>query len=672
MTYIRRKGFRITVVLIVLGIFVSIMSDYLIADTKNPIRDKNTNSAYIVEKSARWTNPEKYLAELNLKINGTERINSLDVAIVLDRSGSMDMNFIQEIPDGNGGNKGTHNASSPCLNQDHFYLKETTDVPQVIPNTLDEMHYDEANQRLTVYNGEKKQWVVLDTSNRIHLYFQFGNMVGDENSLALAAYHFKHDGTNFVRISKWDESDVRKGTAEGIWDHGDEAQGCYDRWIEAKKAVEAFSQKLAQINQEEGLIGDEANNVALVPFSIRDETLLHRLNKGTPWYRKWLIQNNYFAGTTVNIGTDETLSGEYNTKVGWTDNPTVISSALSKLFTTHTTDYIYGLGEAYNLLDARSESAKKNKKAVVLLLSDGTPDPASGTFSNAGNIYAFWNNDNHIYGIANALKNTEDQIDSSTFWKDVSGPYQRHSVKPDILARNDTKGISGAYGEESDIISVGYMLDAQASKDRLATIASTQSDYIDIPADATGSTENYLTEKLLQSIVRPGGRNAVLRDEVSKYYYVPEDSVLPEGVTIEGTIESGQTIVWTIGNVYEYPKGQEPSISIPLVLKEEYRSVKSTTYYPTNKDNPEPDLTTPDPGKDGEDTGAKLYYTDFDGNDRYDTIGTPKLPVYPKKEEKPSFTPKPSKAPEDLVNIIMLPSKSPMLGDETNVPFYLM
>jgi hypothetical protein len=694
---IKKIGKLTGVCLLVCTILLTGMSSQLNADTA--LRDKNTNTAYITEKTAEWTSVEDYLAELTLKINGTEQVDSMDVVIVLDRSGSMDMNFIQEVNDGNGGTYGTHNASSPCLNQEHFYLKETTDIPSVIPSSEDDMYYDEAAQRLTVYNAEKKTWVVLDTSDRIHLYYQFGLNVADPDNLALAAYHFKHDGENFIRISEYDTTDTRKGSSEGIWDHADEHEGCYDRWIEAKKAVETFSDKLLAINEEQGLTGDDANTIALVPFSMRDETLVHRLNNGTKNYRDWLVQNNYFDDTGVTVESDGSLSGTYDSKVGWTDNASDISTALSSMFTTHTTDYVYGLSEAYNMLDARSAQAKANKDAVVIVLSDGTPDPATGTFGSGGNIYAFYNTDAHIYGLADAIKADVNDIITGSFWSQISGTYQRHSVDPSILAKDSSNNIIGAYGQDAEIITVGYMLDSQNSKDRLSNIAS-NSNYIDIPADAQGSTENYLSDKLLSSVIMPGGRNAVLRDEVSEYYYVPDDAVLPAGVTIEGTIEDGQTIVWEIGNIYKYTKENEPSITIPLVLKEEYRDVASTTYYPTNNDNPQVDLTTPGSGPDGEDTGAKLYYTDMDGNSRYDTIGTPKLPVYPKEKEKPvepkepetPIDPKEPEKPtppiiekpsidteiptivgkevEDLLNIVMKPSTSPMAGDDTTINLY--
>lgn len=669
---------QISLWFLVFTLLFSLITSTINAAESDAVRNKDTNTAYITEKTAQWTNVEDYLAEITLKINGSKFTDPLDVVIVLDRSGSMDMNFIQEIPDGNGGKKGIHNASSPCLNQDHFYLAEVNEAPTVIPNSIDDMHYDDATKRLTVYNEEKQQWVVLDTENEIHLYFQFGNTTGDIDSLVLGAYHFKYENDAFIRISKWDTTDVRKGTADGIWDHADESEGCYDRWIEAKKAVSEFSKKLLQINAAEGLTGDQANRVALVPFSIRDETLPQRLNNDTPYYRDWLVQNGYFdnSSVTVNGGV---LSGSYDSKVGWTENSNTITSALPKLFTTHSTDYMYGLSEAYNLLDSRTPIEKANKKAIVLFMSDGTPDPATGTLQGAGNIYAFYNNDSHIYGLAEAIESPTDKIVEGSFFAEISGPYQRHSVNPNILARDENNKIIGAYGQNADIISIGYMLDSDDSIQRLQNMAFGADDYIGIPANSLGTTENYLTEKLLNTIVIPGGKKAVLKDQISKYYYVPEDAVLPAGVSIEGTIEDGQTVVWKIGNIYEYTKANEPTITIPIVLKEEYRKVHSTTYYPTNNDNPEPDLYTPENGPDNEDTGAKLYYINPEGKWRYDTIGTPKLPVYPidpidpTELEKPTppTGPKPIETPEELVKIVMLSSKRPITVDNNNISLYI-
>ncbi|MFV0393351.1 MAG: hypothetical protein ACK5LC_02995 [Coprobacillaceae bacterium] len=681
---------RVGIVILALIMIISFVRVDVTAAT--PIRDKDTNTAYITEKSAQWTNVDDYLAELTLKINGTESTRPIDVVIVMDRSGSMDMNFIQEIPDGNGGTKGIHNASSPCLNPDHFYLAETGETPTIIPSDIDEMHYDETTKRLTVYNEEKKQWVVLDTENKINLYYQFGIGVADPDNLELAAYHFKMDGDEFYRISKWDTTDVRKGTAEGIWDHADEDEGCYDRWIEAKNAVDAFAQQLLQINIDEGLTGEDANSIALVPFSIRDQSVVARLNDGTPYYRDYLVNNGYFNGTGVAASGAGTITGSYDSKVGWTQNASTISTALTKLFTTHSTDYMSGLSHAYNLLDSRTDSAKKNKDSAVIFLSDGTPDPANGTFFTTSGICAFYNPDAHIYGLTDAIKAPFGEIVNGTFWESVSGTYQRHDVDPTILARDSSNNIIGAYGQDTKLVSVGYMLDSEDSKTRLKNMASSTEDYIDIPTNAEGTTADYLKDKLLDSIHFPGGRNAVLRDEISKYYYIPEDAVLPAGVTIEGTIEDGQTIVWEIGDVYNYAKEDEPTITVPLVLREEYREVSSTTYYPTNNDNPEPDLTTPENGPDGENTGAQLHYTNPDNENRYDTIGTPKLPVYPEDEPKdpdpiipepttpeepgkPIITPSvPNKVVtgKEVIEIPIIGSANVVTGDKTNIIVYLL
>lgn len=638
----RKKARHVILCFLVL----SILSGFVVpqensyVEAASPIWDKESNTAQITEKSAAWVDYEQYLAELTIKINSTQFTRPLDVVILLDRSGSMDMNFIHEVPDGNGGTKGSHNASSPCLNQEHFYFAPTNEVPAVIPNTLEETHYDAATQRLTVYNGELGSWVVLDTSNKIHLYSQFGEDRGDLVSLALGAYHFKQDGDNFLRISKWDTTDVRKGSNAGIWDHANEADGCYDRWIEAKKAIGEFSEKLLETNQNLGLTGEDASRVSLIPFSMRDETLVQRLNEGQKNTRSWLTQNNYFAGTNINVAGDGTLSGVYNSKVSWTENIADISGAIPNLFTTHSTDYIYGLSEAYNLLYARTPGEKANKEAIVIMLTDGTPNPANATFAANGNIYAFYNSDANIYALDNAIKGVQGQRDMlPNFWTQTTGAYQRHSVNPDFLTKDANNAIIGADCLQGKVVSVGYMLDSQAYKDRLTNIASSPSNYIDIPADAEGSTENYLTEKLLNSIVLPGATNAVLRDEISKYYSIPDGAILPEGVSVELSEDGKQTIVWDFGDVYKYDPENEPSIKIPLVLREEYRNVPKNTYYPTNADLPEVDVNTPEAGADGDQTGAKLFYTDPYGVSRYNTIGTPKLLVTPEKKEEEDTPP---------------------------------
>lgn len=265
---------------------------------------------------------------------------------------------------------------------------------------------------------------------------------------------------------------------------------------------------------------------------------------------------------------------------------------------------MYGLSESYNLLNSRSPEEKANKKSVVLFISDGNPNPSSGALSSGGKIIAFYNLDENITKLADAIKaKPEEMIDGPALWPAISGGYQRHDVNPSILAKDDTGNIIGAYGQNTEIITVGYMLNLDIHIQRLTDMATTDNDYINIPANAKGTSVDYLTEQILQGMNFPGGRNAVLRDEISEYYYIPEGAVLPENVTVEGSIEEGQTIVWNIGDILHYAKTDEPTIKIPLVLKEEYRDVPITTYYPTNNDYPEPDLTTPDSGPDGEDTG---------------------------------------------------------------------
>lgn len=635
---IKQKFFSLASLLVLIfSVFtpLSTVAETITENDTEYIRDKDTNTAYISSKEAEWTDAENYLAELTLSVNGTQRTKALDVAIVLDRSGSMDMNFVQRS-NVSGSVLASVTSSCPCLNQEHFYLTpldpETNPVTDYTERDLvsaDKTEIIPADDgiHVIVYNEEIDKWVVLDASESgiHHQYHQFSTDTGSEIYIP---YHFKKgDKGELVRISRWDTDDIRKNNSLGVWDHADENDGCYDRWMEAKKAVEKFSDHLLSYNSLYSLEGVDANRVSLIPFSVRDSLMNDDLKSYEPNYGTYLS----------NKGID--YSNPYDSTVNWTEDSSAISNKLNELFTTHSTDYVYGLSQAYNILSNRSEEDKLAKEAVVVLISDGMPQ---GFFMDGFSQYSFRYNKFAVsyQTIAAGIKAEEDVLISEATIEGTSigAPYwqasgESHDISVGNLATNDSGSIVGIKGVNSRIVSIGYMMDSTKEIDTLQKIASPGAEnYIGIPADGTGASADYLAEKLINNVFTAGGRESVLKDKVSKYFYVPEDVKLPDGVSIETNGLGEQTIVWDIGNIVEYDKDAEPTIKIPLVLKEEYRNVGSTKYYPTNADNPEPDLDNDERGPDGEDTGAKLYYKDFEDAYRYDTIGTPKLPVSPKEE----------------------------------------
>lgn len=624
---------RLWPILLALVIMLSTAPLSAAADQKI-IYDKNTNTAFITNKSAQWTDEENYLAELMLSVNGTENTTPLDVLICLDRSGSMDMNYIQGGSAG-ASNVGTHFASCPCLQTKHFYLQpvETDVAAPGDGSDLSLIAYDEQTETLTVYNAETDQWVKLDAADEIHLYYEFKPDTASAISMGLAPYHFKKEGGEYIRISQWDTTDVRKKNNEGVWHHANKDEGCFDRWTEAKNAISQFT--------EEFLAANPANNIALVPFSIRDNTMMDYLNT-EPEYKAWLDEQGYSP------------ADPYDTKVPWTDRSNHIDRMLPTLFTTPSTDYIYGLSMAYNMLQERSDEAKATKRAVVIFLSDGTP---AGTHRNGSTIFAFDNAIRNVKIIAEAITGTDDVTDPGAHddlwnWR-IPAMYQRHDIdrqywiiEENSANSNNTKNenVLGVPGLGVEMLTIGYMLDAESSKTCLKEIASRPENFIDIAANSN-NTAAQLADRLRSSLLLPGGRDAVLRDVISKYFYIPEDAKLPAGVAVEGTIADGQTLVWTIGDIFQYPKDKEPTITIPLVLREQYRQVEADTYYPTNADMPEPPLDTPDRGPDGPETGGQLHYTDPLDQSRYDTIGTPKLKVVPSAKTPETEKP-PTEVPE--------------------------
>ncbi|MDL2288188.1 hypothetical protein LJC32_02270 [Oscillospiraceae bacterium OttesenSCG-928-F05] len=732
------------------------------------------NTAYITSKTAKWTDAQKFEAELTLTVNGTQVRSPLDVVIVLDRSGSMDMtwpgNTIARTFDPF---YGYPTASCPCLNQDHFYLEpvarrvgreldktvtyqfhqsfskpysaqditvayyDGTDLnvkmadgspykgwaADNIPNHVigrgilmqpGEKNYGYAdlaaitgycddsytqansytpssllNQRilknsstravtyynpddgywyehgyetpepvagadktkvyplsngnLAVYKGDSGFWTEVDPSKEIHLYHQFSSSTNK-----YIPYHFKKDGSDYQLISRWDATDW---SLSGIWKHADAGLGCYDRWTEAKSAIAAFSDDLIDAHPD--------NTVALVPFSMRDgttldNTMLKYMNTGNPALRDWIIDKIPKAfhadgrtGLVSNGKGNDLIGTAYNSTVSWTRDEAAIPDMLSRLFTTGNTDYVYGLSMAYNLLTERPD---KTKQAVVLFLSDGVPYSMDGSTyipNMLGNtdVAAFYNPDAHITALADAIKGTADvTTPTSDFWDVISGKYQRHDVKVTHLL----PGNSGAPGLGTQLVTVGYMIDGDGSgaMDRLEKIATATESYINIPANAANSTKGRLEEKLLNASLFPGGHESVLRDTISKYYYVPDSWVSPyPNVKILGTQDGPQVIEWTIGDIYTYPAENEPSITVPLVLREQYRTVDQTTYYPTNEytpaADPDPELYKPENGPDG---GAVLDYLDPENNDREHTITTPKLPVPPTSPGNPG-NPTPTATP---------------------------
>lgn len=400
----------------------------------------------------------------------------------------------------------------------------------------------------------------------------------------------------------------------------------------SKEAISEVTDKLFQEHPE--------NRVALAPFSIRDSSMVTHLNYNSQRMKNFrdnlVLKNNehgYFGPSTgTTIEADGSIGGNYISTVGWKDNiaenRAAIDDMLPRLFTTPQTDYQYGLSMAYNLLQSRSDEAKETKGAMVVFLSDGVPQSTAtmrAGWSGGGPIVSFGQTDGRILAMSAAITSDEPvEVEGAP-----TGTYQRHDIDQNYLKLIEGTTYEVA-GMGAEMLTVDYM----ANSAILKTMANDPQNYFEVPADNVGAGKTYLTDLLLNSTLFPGGRDSVLRDKVSQYYYVPENATLPQGVTIEGNYEDKgeeQTIVWELGDLYDYSPDGYPSVNILLVLKEEYRQVSQDTYYPTNADTSDKamDILDPERGIDDEDTGAKLYYTDPHNQKRYDTIGTPKLAVKP-------------------------------------------
>ncbi|MDL2274410.1 hypothetical protein LJC34_07745, partial [Oscillospiraceae bacterium OttesenSCG-928-G22] len=702
-----KKKARILALVLVLGLLASPFA--ALASTP-PVREKDKNTAFITHKSAKWVDEAEYLAELTLRVNGTQISKPLDIVICMDRSGSMDINNIQ--------GDGSHSASCPCLNQDHFYLKPIAIVDETKtdkiyydqtkdpndPNNLlsaaelytagspDVLYRSTSSENLIAYNHEAKtfndeadatkyayysqfagyaEWYELATSDKIHLYHEFPSIriqIGtdiDNNPIYkqrdgtyidtydLAPYHFKMVGGDYVRISKWDPTDPRRLSTPliknagkinetitirefpGIWIHGDvETQGCMDRFTEVKSALKAFTAA--------ALAAGTDNRVALAPFSLRDSTMPLSLNHLTPNYIDWLIQKRGETGRWLHgmsITTDngkKVFSGTdaYDSVVDFQDTPDEINNMLDDLFTTANTDYIYGLSQAYNLIAGRAD---KTRKPVVIFLSDGKPySTSTQQVPPNSQIGSFANQERFVEAMTEIISNpvgthVDGALGNLHLWKQT-GFFLRNDIDRTYYDSDE----EGPPALGVPIVTVGYMVQEDVNIKRLQKMASSPNGYIDIPADGSRMTQNELVENLLHAAVFPGGRNAVLEDEISKYFYVNPSFITgdivdsgadyttyqstKQNIAIRQYTDGREVVLWTIGNIYQYAEVDEPSITVPLVLREPYRTVSKITYYPTNADNPEPPLDNPANGPDGEDTGAKLIYTDPSDVDRYDTI----------------------------------------------------
>lgn len=643
---------RLLAVALALSLLASPISA-LATTVAGPIYDATPHTAFITHKSAEWTNAEEFLAEVTLRVNGTQVTEPLDVIIVMDRSGSMDMDYVQPAVSTKDGKEYLTFASCPCLNQDHFYLEPTGETHDAGWRTdTNKQVYNSDEKTLTVYNAQDDKWVELDADpdKRVHLYYEFGH-----NTLYYTPYHFKMVDGDYVRISKWVDDpavDVRIPAGKGMWDHADKDEDCFDRFMEAKEAVKEFSAEL--------LNADERNKVAFVPFSIRDKGVVDYLNNKDATsknLRSWLIKNEvkYFGADSGVTVADGALSGEYSSMVGLTRDITKIEATVDRLFTTPNTDYIYGLSQAYNLIAAREG---KLNNAVVVFLSDGKPYMESN-WGGKSEILSFANRPKLVEGmikvISNPVGTLVDGQDTGTIhlWNQ-KGTWLRNDINQKYYQPPGADGIEvGPLALGVPIVTVGYMVSDGDSVTRLKNMASAADGFIEIKANDNRITKNELVKKLLNATVYPGGSNAVLRDEISKYFYVNPDfitkDIVDEEVDVYTTYQSTnpaiaiqqfedgrEFVIWTIGSIYKYETKDEPSITVPLVLKEDYRKVSTTTYYPTNADkNPDPPLDDPNNGPDDPDNGARLDYDDPNNEKHYDTIGTPKLPVNPEKPSNP-------------------------------------
>lgn len=656
------------------------------ADTQEiPVYDAENHTAFITQKTAEWFSEEDYLANLTLAVNGTQSSTPLDIVICLDRSGSMDMQNIFS--------DGTHKASCPCLNQEHFYLypvKAAGEEPPPLTfaesgNDYEKV-YENQDGTITVYNAEQEKWVRLDTENPAHFYYEFGDEKGYQTPTVLAAYHFKKVDGAYIRISRWNIADMRKKDKAGVWVHGNTQEGCYGRWEEAKAAILNFT---AAVLKE----GD--NRVALVPFSLRDSTMADSLNNITPLYRDWLLSQRGNGSWLQGMAVDgqNTLSGTYQSIVPFTGNNGEMEVMLGNLFTTANTDYVYGLSMAYNLIAGRQENTER--KAVVVFLSDGNPYSTSTYYADnaAGSIASFCNHDTYISLLAKAISGKEDVTETGPYapqhlWGGT-GRYQRHDIEEKYLLKENGVPV-GVPGLGAQLVTVSYMVNEESCMNRLRNMATDEISYIEIPAESTASTSDLLTQRLIDTVLVPGGREAVLKDEISQYFRVDKSRLQEllgdryDQVTILESEKDGnpiQTISWEIGDIYECLSSDAPQITLPLILKEEYRNVLQKTYYPTNADtDPVPDLYDPKQGPKGKENGAKLYYTDPDNELHYTTIGTPKLPVTPNvvptaspfpsatpvPRPTPTATPAPSNAPE--ASPTPFPKASPAPTPNTSQP----
>ncbi|MDR1563940.1 MAG: VWA domain-containing protein [Oscillospiraceae bacterium] len=625
--------------------FLSIFAIMLLSFS-NVLAATDDNLVYISKKSAVWADKNNAKGKIALEVEGNPYMEPIDLIAVLDKSGSMDMDFLGDLT-----TMGNPNSACPCLNEEHFYLNEklvSDDAVEVLfakgaagtppslnetdgtitvytadgnppPSpTTDTLFYDASSQSLVVFNPGfnctktgnagtipiystvlepvNDKWVVLDASNPIHLWEAF--------SLDSSPYHFKKDSKgNFKRISEFKiaQSGVDTDTSWIYvwlgtlpwWDHADTDEGCTDRFIEAKKSLSSLFSTVVAAN--------EINTVALVPFSTRDYGALYN----------W---GGYDVDTT-------------RTFVSWTRDTNALDSKLQSLVTTGNTDYMYGLSVAYNLLYERPQADKDKKKALVVFVSDGIPYPGTTTDyarplndAHTGNwAYndkpsAFYQSANYgtaptgypnIEQLSEAIKTPEGQkySDYTGFWTAISGLYQRHDITPKYIE-------NGVMGMGAELVTVSLMNGNANAIALLERMATDSDNFYDVPS-SKGSIA-ALNEAFGKALAAgAGGTDTVLTDKISKYFTIDPNWEIPDDVSISAAADGQEIVSWFIGTIGRY-KGERVSLEIPIILKEEYRKIEGIHKYPTNDDSPE--------------YGAKIsYISGDDGKEKNGSIITPYL-----------------------------------------------
>ena len=319
-----------------------------------------------IDKKAKWTDAENAVGEITLKAkanySGQVDESPIDVAIILDKSGSMKTNWLIGMTDFSGA------TSSACLNPKHYYKVRDTGEILRFPEISEDVsvakysHFDENGNCLDRVLTGSELAQIADTENEF----------SEKAVKRLTDYYAD---TNITLLT-------------------DKSKGCTER-------LELVQNSLSNlINKMYEKYPNSRISLAGFSFALQDGTTK--------------VENCTWDNNDANVVTDFLT----------VDKKDVLIEKLKNRSCGNATNYTAGLEYAVNLIKNRPES-EKNRRTVVLFLSDGVPNAGDGV--DAATELATLGVD--VYGIGINIPATSEQYIKNIASKDKSGDLLYYNIK---------------------------------------------------------------------------------------------------------------------------------------------------------------------------------------------------------------------------------------------------